>query len=107
VITAGFEAYGWYYNHYAWPRKIQIGLLGEVIVTHDTLRSFEGVAHYGQGMFRWKYAAPRAANSAWMKYCPTQDIEHCQFIRHGAPTNQVDTSVSYTDGVVTIEEWWM
>ena len=57
VIAAGFEAYGWYYNHYAWPRKIQIELLGEVIVTHDTLRS-----------------------------------------RH---------KLSYTEGVVTIEEWWM
>jgi hypothetical protein len=107
VIVVGTSAYSWYSKHYAWPRKIQIEVLGEVIVSHDSLRKFEGNAHFGQGMFRWTYDAPSAAGSAWTKYCASQDVKVCSFVELGAPEDQVETSVSYKDGVVTIEEWWL
>jgi hypothetical protein len=107
VLGAGVAAYGWYNDQYVWPQKIQIEVLGEVIVAHDSLRSFEGYAHWGQGMYRWTYDARNATDSAWMKYCASQVVEHCQFTRHGDPEKQVKTSVSYKDGVVTIEESWM
>jgi hypothetical protein len=103
-VTAG---YSWYYRHYAWPRKIQIEVLGEVIVSHDSFRSFEGSAHFGQGMFRWTYVAPNALGSTWAKYCVQQAVHDCSFIKQGEPEDQVKTSVSYKDGIVTIEEWWM
>jgi hypothetical protein len=107
VICASLWAWGWYNEQYAWPRKIQIELLGEVIVAHDSLRSFEGSAHWGVGRFRWTHVAPSNPGSAWMKLCPSQVTEDCEFIRHGKPEDQVRTSVSYKDGVVTIEEWWL
>jgi hypothetical protein len=107
LAVAGVAAHSWYYEHYAWPRKIQIEVLGEVIVDHSLFQSFEGNAHWGQGMFRWKYSVPTASGSAWMKYCGSQAIEQCEFILPGRPEDEVETSVSYKDGVLTIEEWWM
>ena len=107
ALGAVTTAYSWYNRHYAWPRKIQMEVLGEVIVSHDSLRSFEGDAHYGEGMFRWTYVVPTTAASALTKYCASQPVEGCQFIKHGEPEDQVSTSVSFKDGIVTIEEWWM
>ena len=106
-IAACIAAYSWYDEQYAWPRKIQIEILGEEIVTHGSFRSYEGSAAYGQGMFRWTYLAPTAPGSAWIKLCPSQVVEGCEFTRVGKPADQVETSVSYKKGVVTIEEWWM
>ena len=106
-VGACIAAYGWYDERYAWPRKIQIEILGEEIVTHESLRSYEASAAYGQGIFRWTYVAPSAPGSRWMKHCPSQVVEGCEFTKAGSPGDQVKTSVSYKDGVVTIEEWWM
>jgi hypothetical protein len=107
VAAVGTAAYGWYYKHYAWPRKIQVEVLGEAIVDHKSFRSVEGSAHWGQGMFRWQYDAPTAVDSAWTKYCGAQPIQHCEFVVPGRPEAEVETSVSYKNGVITIEEWWM
>ena len=107
VAVAGMALYSWYYEHYAWPRKIQVEILGEVIVDHSSFESFEGAGHFGQGMFRWKYAVPLATGGPWMKYCGSQAVEKCEFVLPGKPEGEVVTSVSYKNGVVTIEEWWM
>jgi len=107
VAALGVAAYDWYYRHYVWPREIQVEVLGEVIVEHNLLRSFEGSAHWGQGTFRWQYIAPTTSGSAWKKYCGVQPIEHCEFVVPGKPEAEVETSVSYKNGVITIEEWWM
>jgi len=107
VAATGVAAYTWYYEHYEWPRKIQTEILGQVIVDHSSFQSFEGSSHWGQGMFRWRYTAPPAAVNDWRKYCGSQAIEKCEFILSGQPEEDVKTSVSYKDGVVTIEEWWM
>ena len=107
IAAVGVASYGWYYEHYAWPQKIQVEVLGEVIVDHKSFRSFEGNAHWGQGMFRWKFTAPGDLGSAWMKYCGSQPIERCEFVLPGKPEEEVKTSVSYKNGVITIEEWWM
>jgi len=104
---ACIAAYSWYDKQFAWPRKIQIEILGEEIVTHDSLRGYEGSAAYGQGMFRWTYVAPKAPGSTWMKHCPSHVVEGCKFTKRGKPEAQVETSISYKDGLVTIEEWWM
>jgi hypothetical protein len=107
VAVAGVSAHGWYYDHYVWPRKIQLEVLGEVIVDHTTFLSFEDTVHWGQGFYRWKFAAPRAPGSAWMKYCGSKPTASCEFVLPGNPEARVETSVSYKDGVITIEEWWM
>lgn len=107
IFGACVAGYQWYYKQYAWPRQIQVALLGEEIVTHDSLRSYEGSAAYGQGMFRWKYTAPSAPGSAWMKHCPSQIVQGCEFTKLGKPEDEVETSVSYKDGIVTIQEWWL
>ena len=106
-VGACVAGYSWYDERYAWPRRIQIEILGEEIVTHDTLRSYEGSAAYGQGMFRWIYVVPKVPGGAWAKHCPLQVVEGCEFTKLGKPEDQVETSVSYKEGVVTIEEWWM
>lgn len=72
-------AYSWYDERYAWPRRIQIEILGEEIVTYST----------------------------WMKHCPSQVVEGCEFTKFAKPEDLVETSVSYKNGLVTIEEWWM
>jgi hypothetical protein len=107
VIGAAIAAHGWYHEQYSWPRKIQMEVLGEVIVDHDSLLSFEGSAHWGQGMFRWTYAVPRGTPGALQRYCPRQTLLHCEFVKHGKPEEEVTTSVSFKEGMVTIEEWWM
>jgi hypothetical protein len=107
AAVTGLATHGWYYDHYEWPRKIQVEVLGEVVVDHSSFRSFEGNAHWGQGMFRWKYTVPPAPGSAWMKYCGSQAIEKCEYVMRGQPEDDVMTYVSYKDGVLTIEEWWM
>ena len=107
AVGACVAAYSWYDRQIAWPRKIQVEILGEEIVSHSLLRSYEGSAAMGQGMFRWTYVAPEAPGSTWTKFCPSQVIDGCEFTKLGKPEDQVETSVSYKDGVVTIEEWWM
>ena len=107
LVGIGVYVRGWYYERFTWPKKIQMEVLGEVLVSHDSLRDFEGSLHWGQGMLRWTYAMPSANMSMLTKYCDGRPAERCHFVRQGEPETEVKTSVSYKDGLVVVEEWWL
>jgi hypothetical protein len=107
TIASGVYARGWYYERFVWPKKIQMEVLGEVLVSHDSLRDFEGSLHRGQGMLRWTYDMPSASMSMLAKYCDGSPAERCHFVKQGEPEPEVKTSVSYKNRLVVVEEWWL
>jgi hypothetical protein len=101
----GAFTWGWYYDRYVWPDRIQRELLGRVIVERNALAEFEGGAAFGQGMFRWTYKAPLPANLL-PEYCGSQPVRSCRFEKHGSPESQVETYLIFDKGKLVLEEWW-
>jgi hypothetical protein len=76
------------------------------IVRSDALIDREGSSAYGEGAFRWRYRVdPR--DPRLKPFCPAaRTSKACRFTRSRRISEGVDIYVSYSDGVMTLEEFW-
>lgn len=98
-------AYGWYYRRYQWPIEIQKALLGRQVVEAKSLMDQEGYSAYGEGMFRWRYKIDKE-NKQLTILCRRQAIAVCKFSRTRQLSDGVTQTVTYSDGVLILEEVW-
>lgn len=105
VIAAAWSSWTWYYRSFVWPREIQTSILGSPIVDGRSLLGREGYSHYGEGMFRWRYRI-YDGNSELARHCPDQRLTDCEFTKSRRVSAGVVQSITYSDGVLTVEEVW-
>ena len=99
-------ALNWYDTRVKWPSRIQRELLGREIASYKSLTGFEGFSHYGQGAFTWSYEVT-LPDAAAATFCAGSSPATCHFQRTGRPERNVETSVVYDGGRLTIEEAWL
>ena len=100
-----FEARDWYYRRYVWPSEIQHQLLGGLLARGRALTEYEGYAHYGQGMFHWRYKVERDS-TLLAALCAGHQIDTCTFTKSRTPSADVSQVIAYANGVLTVEEGW-
>jgi hypothetical protein len=104
--VAMVAAQNWYYTRIIWPRRIQIELLCREMATHSHLLRYEGFSHFGQGAYRRTYRIePKDTNTR--ELCGILPVLTCRLERRGNPQPNVQTSLLYEHGSMTIEEAWL
>lgn len=106
LVGAALWGWNWQYRRYAWPKEIQTSVLGVQVVGSDELMSSEGFSAYGEGMFRWMYRVSPEDFIPLAQYCNGQEVSACQFTRTKRLSDGVVQSVTYAEGVLTVEELW-
>jgi hypothetical protein len=97
--------YNWYYNKYIWPEEIQISVIGRRIVGPGSLIDRVGYSHYGEGMFRWRYRV--GATNGWVRsVCGIQTTGSCNYTKSRQISADVSQTITYSNGVVILEEVW-
>lgn len=106
LLTIALAAsFGWYYERYLWPQRIQKELLGRVVVDKSELVHREGFSHYGEGGFKWRYSV-RRPTAALTALCGGRSIPTCRISKVREISEGVTVSFELQGGVVTIEEIW-
>lgn len=106
LLGAALWGWNWHYRRDVWPKEIQASVLGAQVVGPDELASSEGFSAYGEGAFRWTYRIGTKDLMALAEYCNGQELETCRFTKSKRLNDGVVQSVTYSDGVLTIEEIW-
>jgi hypothetical protein len=106
AVAASLLIYQHYYRARVWPAELQRDLLGVQIAEPDALIDRDGSSAYGEGMFRWRYRVdPR--DPRLRKFCPAASRwEACRFTRRRRIAEGVDVYVTYSGGVMLLEEIW-
>lgn len=112
VLCVGFTvaAGTWLYDRHnfsvLWPAQVQREVLGNEIVTSDALISKERhFSQYAEGFARWRYRVVDS-NPLVQRLCGNREVAHCSFDRSREVQEGVSVSVSLSNGIVTLEEWW-
>ena len=97
--------YNWHYRKYIWPAEIQKKLLGSVVGHPADLIRQEGYSAYGEGLFRWEYVIRK--NSRDLEHlCAGEALAKCRINRSIKLEDGVYQSVTYSSGILSVEEIW-
>lgn len=106
LLSVTLFVWNWHCRRYAWPQEIQISVLGVQVARCDELVSSEGFSAYGQGVFRWTYRIAAKGSSPLAQFCYGHGPDTCQFSKTKRLNDGVVQSVTYDDGMLTVEEIW-
>ena len=71
----------------------------------EWLVASDGFSAYGEGVFRWNYKIPPDAEKLRL-ICGHQGATACRFMKSKRLNDGVAQSVTYADGLLTVEEVW-
>jgi hypothetical protein len=106
ALFAAVYSLHWYQSRITRPALIQREVLGREITSYGQLTTYEGSGAYGEGLWRWIYRLP--VSNEWSSLCQRgTDKGACEFSRtRQVPGQEIQETVEYSSGKLTITEIW-
>lgn len=104
-LAAASWGYDRHYFGAIWPETVQKEVVGTTLVTEDALIASERHFAMGEGFARWRYRV-EGQNPALRHLCGTTDLPRCSFTKSRQIEEGVGLTVTFSEGILTVEEWW-
>jgi hypothetical protein len=108
LVLIGTAAWGydWYHEHYIEPKRLQMLLLGRVVVTPKDLKEIKSSFGIRGGSIGWLYR-PESLTNDLAAFCAGRALQDCRFSKDAKINdNATWIYVFMEDGVLQIQEAW-